>query len=212
MIATLSLLRERLKSNVVSLLAPLLNWLSERRVTANQVSWAGLILGVVAAVWAGVGAFLLAGLFYLLCGIADLMDGALARRLSISSKTGAFIDSLADRVGEGLLHVALAVTFARWGMWLAVLAVGLSLTGSFLTSYARARAEGLGVDLKEAVVTRGERVMLLGVGLVFHFVIIALWILVVASWTTTAYRTFIAWRRLSVLDQGSSQSEDSSSS
>lgn len=207
MIATLGLLRERLKSSVVSVLAPLLNWLAERQVMPNQVSWAGLTLGVVAAVWAGVGVFVLAGLFYLLCGVADLVDGALARRMSMSSKSGAFIDSLADRVGEGLLHVGLAVVFARWGMWLAVLAVGLSLTGSYLTSYARARAESLGVGLDEALVTRGERVILLGFGLVFHFAVVALWILVAASWVTTGYRTAIAWRRLSLLDRPSKPHE-----
>jgi len=198
----LLVLRRRVQGWIAGAFAPLVNWLAVRGVKPNQVSWGGFILAVLAAVLAGLGLFLIAGLLYFFSGVADLIDGALARRAGRESRFGAFLDSILDRAGEGLIHVAAAVTFARWGLWAGVLAVCLSLSGSYLTSYARARADGLGEAIHEAWFSRGERVVLLGAGLVFHFALIAFWAIAVMSWATALQRTWIVHRRLAVPPPG----------
>jgi len=189
--------RHRVQRAVGTVFAPLVTWLSQRGVTPDQISWAGFGLAAAAAVFAGLRVFVLAGILFLISGVADLIDGALARRAESGTSGGAFLDSLLDRAGEGLLHGGAAVAFALWGLWPGVLAVVLSLTGSYLTSYARARAEGLGAALEEAWVSRGERVIILGLGLVFHFALIAFWIVAAAGWVTAVQRALVARGRLS---------------
>lgn len=189
-------MRRRLHDGIATVFAPLVSWLARRGVLPDQISWAGFDLAVAAAVLAGLRFFTFAGILFLLSGIADLIDGSLARRAERSTAGGAFLDSLLDRTGEGLLHAGAAVAFALWGMWPGVLAIVLSLTGSYLTSYARARAEGLGITLEEAWVSRGERVVLISLGLIFHIALLAFWVVAAASWATVVQRALVARRRL----------------
>ena len=189
-------IRRRLRRVFAGTFAPLVNWLHARGVTPDQVSWGGFDLAVVAALCAAFRLFIVAGILFVLSGVADLIDGALARRSARESKSGAFLDSVLDRSGEALLHVGAAVAFAWWGSWPGVLAVTLSLAGSHLTSYARARAEGLGTDLEAVWVGRGERIVVISVGLIFHFALIAFWIIAVASWAAAIHRLWLARRRL----------------
>lgn len=195
-------LRRRLRDVLTTAFAPLLNWLSARGVDPDHVTWAGFALALAAAIFAGFDVFVLAGILYLASGAADLLDGALARRASRSSRAGAFLDSVLDRGGEAALHAGAAVAFAYWGVWPAVLAVALSLAGSFLTSYARARAEALGIELQEAWVSRGERVVFIALALIFHFAIAGFWILAAVSWATAVQRSWIACKRLRDLPAG----------
>lgn len=193
---TLVKLRRQAQKALAGLLAPLVNWLDARGVRPDQVTWAGFDLAVLAAFFAAFRVFTLAGILFALSGVADLIDGALARRGEQASEGGAFLDSVLDRGGEALLHIGAAVAFAWWGMWLGVLAVTLSLAGSHLTSYARARAEGLGVKLETVWVGRGERIVVLSVGLIFHFALITFWIIAIASWAAAIHRVWLARERL----------------
>lgn len=188
--------RERIRRYTGAVLNPAVDRLARAGVRPDQVTWAGLALAVIAAVLAGFGSFLAAGIVYLVSGFADFIDGALARHRDGTSRRGAFLDSTLDRAEEGLVHVGAAVAFARIGLWAGVVAVMLSLTGAYLTSYARARAEGLGVQVKEAWVGRGERLVLLAAGLIFHFALIAFWVLAAGGWITAGQRMLLAWRRL----------------
>ncbi len=194
--ATIVKLRRQVQRFFAGALAPLVNWLAARGIRPDQITWVGFDLAVAAAVLAAFHLFTLAGILFLLSGVADLVDGALARRAQRVSDSGAFLDSILDRGGEALLHAGAAVAFAWWGIWPGVLAVVLSLAGSNLTSYARARAEGLGIDLEEVWVGRGERVLVIGIGLIIHFALIAFWIIAIASWAAAAHRAWLAHSRL----------------
>jgi len=196
--ATIIKLRRQLQRFFAGALAPLVNWLATRGIRPDQITWVGFDLAVAAAVLAAFHLFTLAGILFLLSGIADLVDGALARRAQRVSDSGAFLDSILDRGGEALLHAGAAVAFAWWGVWPGVLAVVLSLSGSHLTSYSRARAEALGIDLEEVWVGRGERIIVLSIGLILHFALIAFWIIAVASWLSAAHRAWLAHSRLTV--------------
>lgn len=204
---TLVRLRRQTRKALAGLLAPLVNWLDARGVRPDQVTWAGFDLAVIAAVFAAFRVFTLAGILFALSGVADLIDGALARRGERDSDGGAFLDSVLDRGGEALLHIGAAVAFAWWGMWLGVLAVTLSLAGSHLTSYARARAESLGVGLEAVWVGRGERVVVLSVGLIFHFALITFWIIAIASWAAAIHRVWLARERLAPATEKAGRAE-----
>lgn len=190
-------LRRHLQRTIATLFGPLVGWLAGRGVVPDHVTWAGFGLATAAAAFAGLRIFMIAGILFLLSGLADVIDGALARRADAGTDGGAFLDSLLDRAGEGLLHAGAAVAFALWGNWLGVLGVVLSLTGSYLTSYARARGEGLGIALEEAWASRGERVVIIGFGLILHFAVLAFWIVAAVSWATAVQRGIVARRRLS---------------
>lgn len=194
--ATLIKLRRQSQRFFAGALAPLVNWLTARGIRPDQITWMGFDLAVAAAVLAAFHLFTLAGILFLLSGVADLVDGALARRAERVSKRGAFLDSILDRGGEALLHAGAAVAFAWLGIWPGVLAVVLSLAGSNLTSYARARAEALGIDVEEVWVGRGERVVVLSIGLILHFALIAFWVIAIASWASAAHRAWLAHSRL----------------
>lgn len=192
----LVIFRRRLQRFFAGMFAPLVNWLDARGVTPDQVTWAGFDLAVLAAFLAAFRLFTIAGILFALSGIADLVDGALARRGERVSDAGAFLDSVLDRGGEALLHIGAAVAFAWWGMWPGVLAVTLSLAGSQLTSYARARAEALGINLEAVWIGRGERIVVLSVGLIFHFALITFWVVAIASWAAAIHRIWLARARL----------------
>lgn len=211
----LVIFRRRLQRFFAGMLAPLVNWLDARGVTPDQVTWAGFDLTVLAAFFAAFRLFSIAGILFALSGIADLVDGALARRGERVSAAGAFLDSVLDRGGEALLHIGAAVAFAWWGMWPGVLAVTLSLAGSHLTSYTRARAEALGINLEAVWIGRGERIVVLSVGLIFHFALITFWVVAIASWAAAIHRIWLARARLAaatrpIADGSEDSAEDDS--
>ena len=120
----------------------------------------GVVLGGVAG-WAfAVSHFSIGGWAVLLGGVADVLDGRIARAQGVASEQGAFLDSTLDRFAEMGAFVGLAVRFG--GSSAGLVWVTTALGGSLLVSYARARGESLGVVCKLGVMQRAERLMLLG--------------------------------------------------
>ncbi len=107
------------------------------------------------------GHFPTAGLFVFVSGIADVMDGEVARGTHTADARGAFLDSTLDRFTEFAAFAGLAFFFSSG--WIAV-AIVVALGGSLLVSYTRARGESLGVLCKVGLMQRAERMILLGLG------------------------------------------------
>ena len=107
------------------------------------------------------------GVMLLVSGILDLLDGKVARRANMASPFGAFYDSTMDRLGEAALFTGIGIHFMNTpGQRLPFLGLGAcfaALSCSFLVSYARARAEGLGLDCKVGIARRAERFIGLGI-------------------------------------------------
>lgn len=122
----------------------------------------GVAFGVVAAILFGMGEVNLGGWAVLMGGVADIMDGRIARALGVANKRGAFLDSTLDRFAEFAAFVGLAVLFRD--SQVALVLVVTSLGGSLLVSYARARGESVGVVCKVGIMQRAERLLLLGFG------------------------------------------------
>jgi CDP-diacylglycerol---glycerol-3-phosphate 3-phosphatidyltransferase len=143
------------------------NRLIESRLTPNAISLAGLLGNLVAAVLILERHFVLAGIAFILGSLCDMMDGRYSRMSGKGTPFGAFLDSTLDRIEEGVVLAAIAAWFAESGDELAVGATVLTVLGSLMVSYTRARAEALGVECKGGIATRPVRVVILSAGLVF---------------------------------------------
>ena len=122
-----------------------------------------------------VAGFNIAGGLVILAGAAcDMFDGALARYTGKASKFGAVLDSTLDRASEGAVLIALAYFLAVKGSVPGVTMVAGVMLFSFLVSYIRSRAEAIGLELKDGLFTRSERVIVIGLGIIVNQVIIAL--------------------------------------
>jgi CDP-diacylglycerol---glycerol-3-phosphate 3-phosphatidyltransferase len=135
---------------------------------------------------------------------SDLMDGAVARVAGTSGPWGAFLDSTLDRVGDGAIFGALALWYAGDGNSTTLCAVALYvLVAGAVTSYAKARAEGLGMTCNVGIAERSERLIailvLTGFSGIFNVSIlraIALWGLAAAT-TITVIQRIVEVRRQS---------------
>ncbi len=136
------------------------------RLTPNQISMAGFTLNVIAAVLVWQHEFFIGGLVFIIGSICDTLDGGYSRMSGKGTPFGAFLDSTLDRIVEGFVLIAVAVTFTEKGDELAVAAVVLAVMSSLVVSYTRARAEALGVECKVGIADRLVRVIILSAGLV----------------------------------------------
>jgi CDP-diacylglycerol--glycerol-3-phosphate 3-phosphatidyltransferase len=141
--------------------------LIESRLTPNKISLTGFVLNVAAAVLITQRLFFLAGIAFIVGSLMDMLDGRYSRMSGKGTPFGAFLDSTLDRIEEGVVLAAVAAYFADRGDELAVGATVLTVVGSYMVSYTRARAEALGVECKVGLATRAVRVVILSAGLVF---------------------------------------------
>jgi phosphatidylglycerophosphate synthase len=165
-------------------------------VTPNQVSLSGVLLTLVTAALIVDGQLLLAGALYILAASLDLLDGLLARLAKLASQFGAFLDSTADRISEGVVFAAIAYYFASRGQSVDAALAVLALLGSVLVSYTRARAEGLGLECKVGIMTRAERVLLVAFGLMLGLLPEAIYLLVALTAFSAMQRIVHAFRQL----------------
>ena len=146
-------------------------------LTPNQVTVVGMLISFGAGALIALGQLLPGGLVLALGGIFDVFDGALARVTGRGSDYGAFVDSTLDRYSEAAVLVGIAVYFAaRPDGRLGVLFTLVALVGSFLVSYARARAQSLGFTCEGGLFARPERVVVTVAGLVLGPTVL-LWVM-----------------------------------
>jgi len=165
---------------------PVIGILGKSGIKPDALTFTGLAINIGAAYVIATGHFPLGGILILVAGLFDLLDGALARFAKKTTKFGAILDSAVDRISEAAIFCGLLVWYMPGRS--EILLIFAVLIGSFLVSYIRARAEGLGLECKGGLFTRAERVIVLAVGLLVNQVIIALWILVVFVYITVVQR------------------------
>ncbi|MDP6418176.1 MAG: CDP-alcohol phosphatidyltransferase family protein [Candidatus Krumholzibacteria bacterium] len=188
------MLKTRIQNAVRFPLEPLARFLLHIGLTPNAMTMIGLVLSLAAGYSLIRGQMISAAWLLLFGGICDILDGSMARSGGRETRQGAFLDSTLDRLGEIAIFLGLLVVFA--GQTFLQFLVVLALSGSLMTSYARARAEGLGLDAKVGLLERPERVVLLILALFFPdwtvwnrpFLIWVLWIMALLTWLTTLQR------------------------
>ena len=145
---------------------PLALFLARAGIQANWLTYTGFVLNLGVAALVIEGWLSLAGVVFLLVNALDFLDGAVARAAGTAGRYGAFLDSVLDRYSEAVVFVGLLIWFARLGDTPALTATALALIGSFMVSYCRARAEGLGLDCEVGLLQRPERIVILGIGMI----------------------------------------------
>jgi phosphatidylglycerophosphate synthase len=169
-------------------------FLFKREINPNLLTVVGTVVCVGAA-WAyGRGEFLTGALLLWGGGLFDLVDGVVARHFQRSSAFGAFLDSTLDRLVDMAVLIAIVIHFASIGDPITACVAAIALVASILTSYTKARAEALDIDLPGGIIERGERVILLVAGGVFGVMQPMLWVLAVGA-TATVVQRFSAARR-----------------
>jgi CDP-diacylglycerol---glycerol-3-phosphate 3-phosphatidyltransferase len=188
------------KSIAVRITEPVIKFISKTPLTPNGVTTIGFLITVISGALAFTNHLLAAGIVVLVAGAFDMLDGALARTTKRVTKWGAILDSTLDRVSEALVLLGLLAVFVRSGQLAESMLTGFALLGSFLTSYTRARMEGLGIECKAGLFTRPERVIAIAAGLIFsgisYVLLIALIVITFFSWYTTVERMIYAWNNL----------------
>ena len=190
---SLTLLPRRVPRQIID---PIVAVIARAGVSPNHLTVLGFLGNVGAAALAARGEFLAAGLVVLAASALDLLDGALARATGRASAFGAVLDSVLDRLSEAAVLGGLTFYFAGRGQREEIVLCFAALAGSIMVSYVKARAEAHGIEIREGIFTRAERVLLLGGGLIISQVRIALWILAIMANVTALQRLYLVWTRL----------------
>ncbi|MFH1383268.1 MAG: CDP-alcohol phosphatidyltransferase family protein [Chloroflexota bacterium] len=176
-----------------------INLLARTAITPNQITWFGLVLTLAAGVVIATGYPVVGGIIVLVGGFFDILDGALARTTQRTTIFGGVLDSTLDRVADAIPLLGILAIYAVEGSVPKILLVGVTLLGSFLVSYIRARAEGAGLECQVGIFTRTERVIILAVGLLLYRVnyalVTALVIMTLFSFITVGQRLVYVWRQ-----------------
>ena len=188
----------RLRPFFARLLRPVGETLARTPITPNMITAAGTVGVAIGALWLFPTGHLFAGT--LVCwGFAmfDMLDGLLARMKGTTGPWGAFLDSTLDRIGDGAVFSGLAIYLARDHQPVLACVALYCLVAGGLVSYARARAEGIGVRADVGVAERSERLVVVLVaagltGLGVPFVLaIGLWLVAAGSTITFAQRVLV---------------------
>lgn len=171
---------EHLRAPFKKLIEPLAKALISIGLTADAVTVIGTIGTIVVAFVTGITGWLFAGAVVLtLLVLADSLDGSIAKLTTGGTQFGAFLDSTLDRIADWALLAGVIVFFilhADWWYdisrsspdyisWVGVGAAMVSMMTSFVTSYARARAESVGFEVKNGIATRADRLVIILVGM-----------------------------------------------
>ena len=167
-------------------------------ISADHLTALGLVMAAGAAVAIATGNLHLGLLLLVLTALPDALDGAVAKASGTAGPRGAFVDSTADRVSDSVLLVGVAWYLATNDGGLAPLLPMAVLAASLIISYERAKAESLGFDAKGGIMERAERLVLLGLGLLFETLLVpVLWIMLALTIATAVQRFVKVWRQAS---------------
>ena len=170
--------------------------LAAHGVTADQVTAAGMLLAALTGVVIGLGHLWIGVALVTAGGLMDTLDGAVAKAAGSSSRRGAFLDSVSDRVADAFMFGGLAWYLAAHRTpELALLPFGILAVGNVI-SYERAKAESFGWDAKGGLMERAERLIFLGIALAFNVVLVPLlWVLLALCVFTAGQRFVKVWRQ-----------------
>ena len=176
------------KETFRQLIRPLARVLSAMRIRPDSLTAAGWALSVGAATLFALGYTKTAGAVMLFAGLFDALDGAVARESNRMSTFGAFLDSTLDRLSESAIFVGVIFFYAASGRPYEALVAGAAMTFSLMTSYTRARAEGLGLKCEVGLLERAGRVVILSLFSLTGFLIFGVALVALGALVTTAQR------------------------
>jgi len=186
--------REETKIKLRGYLQPLINLLVSLSISPNLLTFLSLLFGLSGLYFFAKGNFLLGGLSLIMIALFDTLDGELARQKNLVSRRGAFFDSVIDRIVEFLIFLGFFLHYRE--AWEKLL-IFFTLFSSFLVSYVRARAEGIGQSCRIGWFERPIRFLFLMIGtlLLPRFFFYFLLIILIGSIITILQRIIYIWQK-----------------
>ena len=174
-------------------LEPVAKGLARAGITPNSLTVLGLVITIIGGYYLYLGDIFLGCFIILVGGVADILDGLVARHTGSASTAGAFLDSLLDRISDTVIFVSvilgahieefLDLPGLLWGLG--------ALTGALLTSYVRALSEAKGVQMKgRGLIERPERLIIFCLAGLLGFLTWGIVILAILGWVTVVQRSY----------------------
>lgn len=183
------MINAKLRRTWNKLMSPVGGALARTPLTPDQVTFVGVLLQGLAAWYIVEGRLFVAALVSVVAALADAFDGALARAKGSGRPFGALLDSTTDRLADALVFLPVAWLYGvdpdpgHDSEFVALLAL-VALVASFLVSYVKARAEGLGFDCNVGIAERAERLIVIILAMAFDALPIGVGIIAIASIVT----------------------------
>ncbi len=188
------MLDQKVRRGWERLMGPVGRTLARAGVTPNMVTAFGLVAQAAAAYLIVAGHLVIAGCVAIAAAFADTFDGAVAKARGLRTTFGALLDSTIDRLSDALFFVPVAWLYGvrpdpphSGQQWVAGVALA-AMVASFLVSYVKARAEGLGLECNVGIAARAERVIVMIAGLVLNVLPVVVTLLAVLSTVTFVQR------------------------
>ena len=189
------MISERVRKWTNGIVTPIARAIARTGISPNTLTILGFLLYLGVAYVLAKGWFFWGGISIIFASLFDTLDGAVARVSNRVSRFGAFLDSNLDRFSEALMYFGLLLYYMHHGTTVNLILVYATIVGSLMVSYARARAEGIGVECKEGLLSRFERLAILVIALVLDAVPLALWVLAILTNLTAFQRMYYVWRK-----------------
>ncbi|ACO03305.1 MAG TPA: CDP-alcohol phosphatidyltransferase family protein [Persephonella sp.] len=174
-------------------ISPVVDLLHRINISPNVVTFSGLLFIIAGSYFLFLQEYITAGFLILAGNLCDALDGALARKHKKITRFGAFIDSVVDRLSDFFPLMAIALIFSENTLFLSVTL--LAIMFSYMVSYTRARAEGLGIDCKVGIFERAERSIVLIIAVFTGYLEIAVSIIAVGSAVTALQRVICFYKK-----------------
>lgn len=170
------------------------------RVNPNVLTFVGLLINAVAAVYLALGRFRVAGCIIIFAGLFDMVDGRVARETNQVTRFGAFFDSVLDRYSDLGLLIGLLVYYGTINRPFYVVLTAVVMMASVLISYARTRAENIIPTCKVGFMERPERVVLFIIGALFDRMAPVLWVTAILGNMTVIHRMVFTYQEAKRLE------------
>lgn len=189
-------LTDTLRVRTKPLIDPVVGFLNRIGMSPDTITVIGFLLHFLFAYLIAIGQMRWAGVAIALFSPLDALDGSLARLQGRApGGFGAFLDSTLDRLAEIVLFAGFVYYFESQGQTLWVMLSYFALGGSLMVSYSRSRAESLGFQAKEGLLSRVERYVVLIVFLILNLPQVALAILAAFTYVTFFQRMVVVYRQ-----------------
>lgn len=190
-------LTDRVRALTAGFMSRIGQVLHKAGIHPDMITIAGTVLIGIAAIVIARGELRIGGIILMVGLPFDALDGAVARAMQRKGRFGEMLDSTLDRYADGFIFAALSYYFAVQDDFNTVLLALVALLGTFMVSYTRARASGIGVEAKVGMFTRFERtVMILAMLMVTGLLIPGLWILAIGTHLTSIQRLWFVYKTL----------------
>ncbi len=170
-----------------SLIEPLI---PENKIIPNILTFTGLFINLIGAFLFYEGYMKAAGIVILFAGVFDILDGAVARARNLATEIGAFTDSVVDRYSDFVIFGGVLTYFIRKGDIKYSILLLFVISGAFLISYIRAKAEHIISRCDVGFMERPERIIILSLAAIFDMLKPAIWFLAIFTHLTALYRIY----------------------